>query len=52
MKNKILQSIGNTILDNLEIAILRGDDKMFQYFFETALWYDTLCLHLFGVELK
>jgi hypothetical protein len=52
MKNKILQTIADNLIDNLETAIFRGDDKMLEYFFGVALWYEAFCLYVFGVELK
>lgn len=52
MRKKILQFIANGLIENLNMAISTDDADMFNYFLETALWYELFCLFLFNVELE
>ena len=52
MRKKILQFIANSLIENLNMAISTDDADMFNYFLETALWYELFCLFVFDVELE
>jgi hypothetical protein len=48
MKNKILQSIGNSILRGLEKT---NNDEFARAYYDLGMWYDNFCIRYFNVYL-
>jgi len=52
MKKKILQYFANLILDLAKKVMDDNESKAFQNIYNFGIWYDTMCVYYFDVELQ